>query len=202
VIGDILSDAINDIHDCQHDVPDFYADLGDEIAIVTTVMEALRLYLDSPHGLSDEHGRLVEDLRLTIAKVDVGEVQAARDRLQFVDDLREETGSIPASEQDRQAIWEPLGFVTIDTARMLLVDPVHTQQRFQDAGEEQIPIPGGDFSAVQVGTGMGDGRYRVEGRFMESVFGRRLGEIRVRFLDDSGMWLGADAPSKADENKE
>jgi hypothetical protein len=57
---------------------------------------------------------------------------------------------------------------------------------------EQIGIPGGDFSAVAVGTGMGDGRYRVEGRYADSPFGRRIAEVRVRFLDEDGNWLGAD----------
>jgi hypothetical protein len=197
VISDVLSDAINEMRDYQHEMPDSYADLGDEIGVVTTVMEALRICLDTPPVLSEEHGTLVEDLRLAIAKVDVREVQAARNRLlRFVQTLC--GGSLDA-EESKSAEWEPLGFVTIDTARMLLVDPVHTQQRFQDAGEEQIAIPGGDFSAVQVGTGIGDGRYRVEGRFMDSVFGRRLGEIRVRFLDERGSWLGSDEPSSESE---
>jgi hypothetical protein len=89
--------------------------------------------------------------------------------------------------------WKLLGFITIDTARLLLVDPMHVDF---DAGSEeaqQIAIPGGDYSAVAVGTGMGDGRYRVEGRYADSPFGRRLAEIRIRFLDEEGNWLGADA---------
>ncbi len=91
--------------------------------------------------------------------------------------------------------WQHLGSVTIDTARLLLLDPVH--QGRVDAGAEdgQIAIPGGDFSAVQVPTGIGDGRYRVEGRVIESpIFGQRIAEIRVRFLNEFGDWLGADEP--------
>ena len=34
--------------------------------------------------------------------------------------------------------------------------------------------------------------YPVEGRFADCPFGRRLSEIRVRFLDDGGNWLGGD----------
>jgi hypothetical protein len=88
--------------------------------------------------------------------------------------------------------WKLLGFITIDTARLLLIDPMHVD--FEAGGDEaqQIAIPGGDFSAVAVGTGMGDGRYRVEGRYADSPFGRRLAEIRVRFLDKYGNWMGAD----------
>jgi hypothetical protein len=89
--------------------------------------------------------------------------------------------------------WKLLGFITIDTARLLLVDPMHVN--FEAGGEDaqQLAIPGGDFSAVVVETGMGDGRYRVEGRYADSPFGRRLAEIRVRFLDEDGNWLGADS---------
>jgi hypothetical protein len=32
----------------------------------------------------------------------------------------------------------------------------------------------------------------VEGRYADCLFGRRLAEIRVRFLDDEGNWLGGD----------
>jgi hypothetical protein len=71
---------------------------------------------------------------------------------------------------------------------MLLVDPVHTQERFNAADVGQLAIPGGDYSAMQVSTGIGDGRYRVEGRLVDGVFGLRLGEIRVRFLDEHGNW--------------
>ena len=62
--------------------------------------------------------------------------------------------------------WQVLGQITIDTGTLLLIDPVHNGA---DVGElvgadfAQVPIPGGDFSAVVVGTGMGDGRMRLKG---------------------------------------
>jgi hypothetical protein len=97
--------------------------------------------------------------------------------------------------------WNHLGFVTIDTARLLLVDPMHVDGvDANDVEGKQIDIPGGDFSAVVVPTGMGDGRYPVEGRYDDCAFGRRLAEVRIRFLDDDGNWLGADLrdpPSEA-----
>jgi hypothetical protein len=93
-----------------------------------------------------------------------------------------------------------LGQITIDTARLLLIDSVHNGANFGELVEAdfaQVPIPGGDFSAVVVGTGMGDGRYSVEGRFVACPFGRRIAEIRVRFLDGEGNYLGADEEGKA-----
>lgn len=205
MISDVLSDAIDAIHKYQQMMPDVYGELGDEIAIVTTVMDALRMYFDAAPSMHEEHGTFTEALRRTVAKVDVRDVRAARDRfLQLVRELR--TGD-PASEESKPEGWVPLGFVTIDTARMLLIDPIHAEERYHDADVGQLPIPGGDYSAVQVSTGIGDGRYLVEGRLVDGVFGRlvdgvfgrRLGEIRVRFLDEDGNWLGADGPSTESE---
>lgn len=86
--------------------------------------------------------------------------------------------------------WEPLGFITIDTGRLILVDPMYVG--FDDdmeAEAQEVPIPDDprNLSGVVVSTGLGDGRYRVEGRYIDTPFGRRLAEIRVRFLDSVGM---------------
>ena len=91
--------------------------------------------------------------------------------------------------------WQVLGSVTIDTGTLLLIDPVHGDADVGTLAESQhaqVPVPGGDFSAVLVSTGMGDGRYPVEGRFADCPFGRRIAEIRLRFLDDDGDYLGGD----------
>jgi len=91
--------------------------------------------------------------------------------------------------------WQVLGSVTIDTGTLLLGDPVHGAVAIEGPLESfciQVSIPGGDFSAVVVHTGMGDGRYPVEGRFADCPLGRRIAEIRVRFLDDEGNYLGGD----------
>ena len=91
--------------------------------------------------------------------------------------------------------WQVLGSVTIDTGTLLLIDEVHHDADVTQMGESdcaQVPIPGGDFSAVAVATGMGDGRYPVEGRFADCPLGRRIAEIRVRFFDDEGNYLGGD----------
>ena len=106
---------------------------------------------------------------------------------------RDVLGSSPDGRASSE--WQVLGSVTIDTATLLLIDPVHAGANVGTLSESdyvQVPIPGGDFSAVLVLAGMGDGRYPVEGRFADCPFGRRLSEIRVRFLDDGGNWLGGD----------
>ncbi len=50
-------------------------------------------------------------------------------------------------------------------------------------------------SAVVIQTGYGDGKYSVEGRYMDTWMGRKLSEIRVRFIDEEGEpygWFKAD----------
>lgn len=90
-------------------------------------------------------------------------------------------------------VWQTLGRVTIDTATLLLVDPIHAGVgNLGETDHGQVSIHGGDYSAVVVETGMGDGRYLVEGRYRDCPFGRRIGEIRVRFIDEAGEYLGAD----------
>jgi hypothetical protein len=104
--------------------------------------------------------------------------------------------AIPDVQADPDSTeWQVLGSVTIDTGTLLLIDPVHGDADVDTLAEcehAQVPLPGGDFSAVLVSTGMGDGRYPVEGRFVDCPFGRRIAEIRLRFLDDEGNYLGGD----------
>ena len=100
----------------------------------------------------------------------------------------------PALQPDPDSTeWQVLGSVTVDTGTLLLIDPVHDGVDVGTLGESehaQVPVPGGDFSAVLVGTGLGDGRYLVEGRFADCPFGRRIAEIRVRLFGDDGDYLG------------
>ncbi len=101
----------------------------------------------------------------------------------------------PLRPDSDSTAWQMLGSVTIDTGTLLLIDPVHGGADVGTLAESQhaqVPVPGGNFSAVLVGTGMGDGRYPVEGRYADCPFGRRIAEIRVRFLDDDGDYLGGD----------
>jgi hypothetical protein len=198
MISDVLSDALSDIEEYQQDMPDAHAEVAAEISVVKTIMEALRIVLDAAPGQSEEFNKVLADVRASIRAVDLSRLVTALDRLrERVAEERKQAPLLPrhvkAETGDGPNGWQQLGAVTIDTARLLLVDPIHQGQL--ECGEEgQITIPGGDFSAVHVPTGIGDGRYRVEGRVVDyPLFGRRLAEIRVRFLDDYGNWLGADA---------
>ena len=93
--------------------------------------------------------------------------------------------------------WEDLGQVTIDTARILLIDPVFANSAklcVSNDGEHAVG-DGRNCTAVIARTGIGDGNYRVEGRFVEFDGSELLAEIRVRFLGDE--W-----ETKAKEKKE
>jgi hypothetical protein len=114
------------------------------------------------------------------------------------------TVDVTPKSDPADSIWQKLGKITIDTGRLLLIDPIHDiadVDELIEADFAQVPIPGGDYSAVVVGTGMGDGRYTVEGRYVACPFGRRIAEIRVRFLDDHGGYLGADKEGEAARKK-
>lgn len=196
MISDILSEAVDDIEIYQEDMPDSYDDLEAEIDVVKSVMDGLRMVLDVPPGQSDEFQKLVRELRSAVGDLDISRLVAARERLlawveQELARQPQKPEFDPADLPDSG--WHHVGSVTIDTGRLLLLDPVHQGRVDPGAGDGQIAIPGGDLSAVQVPTGIGDGRYRVEARGIDSpIFGKRIAEIRVRFLDEEGNWLGGD----------
>lgn len=196
MISDILSEAVDDIEQYQEDVPEAYAELAAEIDVVKVVIHGLRMVLDVPPGQSDEFQKLVRELRSEVGDLDISRLVAARERLLAW--VEQELARQPKTpEFDPSDLpdsgWHHVGSVTIDTGRLLLLDPVHQGRVDPGAGDGQIAIPGGDLSAVQVPTGIGDGRYRVEARGIDSpIFGKRIAEIRVRFLDEDGNWLGGD----------
>ena len=199
MISDVLADAISDIESYQTEMPESYAGFGVEIDIVKVVMEGMQIILDSPPGQSDEFENLVEEQRSAIRVIDVARLVATRDRLWAW--VQAKVGiSAQQPQQDELDLadlpshgWQPIGAITIDSAKLLLIDPIHQGRVDQTTRDGQIEILGGDYSAVQVPTGIGDGRYRVEGRVLDSpVFGHRLAEIRVQFLDADGNWLGGD----------
>jgi hypothetical protein len=102
----------------------------------------------------------------------------------------------PRKSDSNAGEWRMLGWVTIDAGTLLLIDPVRGTADVGELGAHrsaaQVPIAGDDFSALLLSTGMADGRYMVEGRFANSLFGWRITEIRVRFPDDKGNYLGGD----------
>lgn len=204
MISDVLSDALAEIEKYQRDMLDAYAVVAVEIGVVKTIMDGLRITLDAAPGQGEQFEKLVEELQESIRDVDVSRLAAAREHLLAF--VKEAVGRLPQEpEQDDGVLtgpsdhgWLPLGAVTIDTARLLLVDPIHQGRVDAWAEDGQIAIPGGNYSAVQVPTGIGDGRYQVEGRVTVSPhFGPRLAEIRVRFLDEDGNWLGSDPQQPA-----
>lgn len=208
MISDTIFHSVKDIEQYQVNMPDAYADLATEIGVVKTLMDSLRIVLDAPPGQLEEFEKLIEELRASIRAVDVSRLVAAREHLlAWVKEAhgrlpqdREQDDGHPAEHSDDG--WQPVGAVTIDTGKLLLLDPIHQGRVDVEARDGQIAIPGGDHSAVQVPTGIGDGRYRVEGRVVESpIFGQRLAEVRVRFLDESGNWLGGDVPSEPEGDK-
>src|SRR4051794_39725174 len=94
MISDILADAIHAIQEYQEGMSDAYGGLAGEINLVTTVMDALRLYLDSGPPVTEEHGKLLEDLRRAIRSLDMSGVAAARDRfLAYVQAVRHSLGN-------------------------------------------------------------------------------------------------------------
>lgn len=196
MISDILSEAVDDIEIYQEDMPDSYDDLEAEIDVVKSVMDGLRMVLDVPPGQSDEFQKQVRELRSAVGDLDISRLVAARERLlawveQELARQPQKPEFDPADLPDSG--WHHVGSVTIDTGRLLLLDPVHQGRVDPGAGDGQIAIPGGDLSAVQVPTGIGDGRYRVEARSIDSpICGKRIAEIRLRFLDEEGNWLGGD----------
>jgi hypothetical protein len=142
---------------------------------------------DSPDSI-----RIATDnMAFEISRDDAEDLLAGLERAEAAGHPAHEAGTPDPDSSE----WQVLGSVTIDTGTLLLIDPVHGGVDVGKLGESdhaQVPVPGGDFSAVLVGTGMGDGRYPVEGRFADCPFGRRVAEIRVRFLDDEGDYMGGD----------
>jgi hypothetical protein len=102
----------------------------------------------------------------------------------------------------KKSEWQPLGQVMIDTARLMLVDPMHVDIDLVDGDEGECPAGDRDVTYAITETGMGDGRYLVEGRYADCPFGRRLAEIRVRFLDDEGNWLGGDVADEGSQSSD
>jgi hypothetical protein len=85
--------------------------------------------------------------------------------------------------------WKAIGQVPIDTGRLALVDPMNVDdvaRHEEDApGSMTYEVVTNDYGvgvAVVLGTGLGDGVYRVEARFEEAEGAVRIAEVRVRFL--------------------
>ena len=91
--------------------------------------------------------------------------------------------------------WQALGSVTVDSGRLLLIDPIHGGVDLDEVGEYSgylnHPLTADDDRwAVLIGTPdapvADNGGYTVDVRYVDSPSGRHIAEIRVRFVDDNG----------------
>ena len=83
--------------------------------------------------------------------------------------------------------WQRIGEVPVDSGRLVLVDPMNTDDVAQHEGDsaltyELVSNDLGIAVALMFSTGLGDGTYGVEARFEEAAGAVRIAEIRVRFL--------------------
>jgi hypothetical protein len=87
--------------------------------------------------------------------------------------------------------WTEVGTIGVDSGSMLIVDPTYVDETYVAHGErhESEFVAGGETGGygrgVFVTAGLGDGVYPVEVRYIQDPdFGRRIAEVRVRFLTD------------------
>jgi hypothetical protein len=78
MISDVLSDALDDIAKYLQDQPDVYAHLADELAIVTTLMDAMLISLDAAQPDADP---LVLELRTAIRTLDVAPIMLLMEKI-------------------------------------------------------------------------------------------------------------------------
>jgi hypothetical protein len=90
--------------------------------------------------------------------------------------------------------WQTIGEVCVDTGTIVICDPCQANETTEwcydgmdlqnDSGAAELNDDGGIPIAVALTTGIGDGRYKVEARYVEtdSIFGKRIAEIRIKFL--------------------
>jgi hypothetical protein len=83
--------------------------------------------------------------------------------------------------------WQRIGEVPVDSGRLVLVDPMNTDDVAEHEGDsalsyELVSNDLGIAVALMFSTGLGDGTYPVEARFEEAAGAVRIAEIRIRFL--------------------
>jgi hypothetical protein len=95
--------------------------------------------------------------------------------------------------------WESLGQLLIDHGEMVLMDRsyLHEVPDPDDEGDESLLfVPVVNDFGIELGmvmsTGIGDGVYPIEARFEDTAFGRKIAEVRIRFLPHPE--LGDDIP--------
>ncbi len=96
--------------------------------------------------------------------------------------------------------WVQVGLVGIESGTCLIVDPTYHRDGFYGVEEVEavtlevvgsparvgtLKLPDGMIVGTAVATGFGDGEYPVEVRYADTRWGRRVAEVRVRFLDEN-----------------
>lgn len=101
--------------------------------------------------------------------------------------------------RDDNREWRTIGEVCVDSAHLIICDPFKAQaasnrwiEKFKDLDLNECAKKGfRDWEltnnhdcpvAVVIQTGLGDGFYKVEARYEDSVWGKRCAEVRVKFL--------------------
>ena len=83
--------------------------------------------------------------------------------------------------------WQRIGEVPVDSGRLVLVDPMNTDDVAEHEGDsalsyELVSNDLGIAVALMFSTGLGDGTYPIWARFEEAAGAVRIAEVRVRFL--------------------
>ena len=83
--------------------------------------------------------------------------------------------------------WQRIGEVPVDSGRLVLVDPMNTDDVAEHEGDsaltyELVSNDLGIAVALLFSTGLGDGTYPIWARFEEAAGAVRIAEVRVRFL--------------------
>lgn len=120
-------------------------------------------------------------------------------------------------EEDKEAGWQEVGKLAVDSGRCVLIDPAYVKyaQEAEEAVHDQIMADGGyDYvTEVKVGilttggvivqTGLGDGLYPIEVRMVDDPdWGRRVAEMRVRFMPHPYFQLETERPFSGLDPKE
>ena len=96
--------------------------------------------------------------------------------------------------------WRTIGEVCVDTGHIVICDPCNVEDasgRWMDSDLDLNDCAKKDIRAWEltndhdcpiaavVQTGLGDGVYEVEARYETSEWGKRIAEIRIKFLPHS-----------------
>jgi hypothetical protein len=111
----------------------------------------------------------------------------------------------------KQERWRTIGEVCVDTATIVICDPCQVDEASEwrgdgmfgavhDNGAAELKNDHDCPIAVAVSTGIGDGRYKVEARYINDPdWGKRVAEIRIKFLPHPYFDDEDDLPEMAPE---